>query len=144
MYKRQEKIVPESDDSEPDKSDSDSSSSSDQPSSDSEWESFPNKKKDSVIKPHPEEITIDDLIHNLNQELHQFQEVLGRKFKLPEEESHRILEIQEPQVSPGNIGEEIKNHVDKTFPPPRQGKFYPHDFLSVSYTHLTLPTTVIV
>merc|ERR1712013_815845 len=55
-----EKIIPESDDSEPDKSDSDSSSSSDQPSSDSEWESFPDKKKESGIKPQPEEITIDD------------------------------------------------------------------------------------
>ena len=55
-----EKISPESDDSEPDKSDSDSSSSSDQPSSDSEWESFPDKKKESGIKPQPEEITIDD------------------------------------------------------------------------------------
>merc|ERR1712013_657469 len=56
-----EKIIPESDDSEPDKSDSDSSSSSDQPSSDSEWESFPDKKKESGIKPQPEEITIDNV-----------------------------------------------------------------------------------
>merc|ERR1712130_499376 len=55
-----EKIIPESDDSEPDKSDSDTSSSSDQPSSDSEWESFPDKKKEPAIKPQPEEITIDD------------------------------------------------------------------------------------
>ena len=50
----------------------------------------------------------EDLIHDLYQEINQLQEVLGRKFKLPEEENHRILEIQEPQVSPGNIEEEIR------------------------------------
>ena len=40
-----EKIIPESDDSEPDKSDSDSSSSSDQPSSDSEGKVSLRKRK---------------------------------------------------------------------------------------------------
>ena len=33
---------------------------SDKPSPDTEWESFPDKKKESGIKPQPEEFTIDD------------------------------------------------------------------------------------
>ena len=54
-----ERIIPESDDSEPDKSDSESSSSSDQPSKDSEWKNFPEKKRSSE-KRQPEEITTND------------------------------------------------------------------------------------
>ena len=52
-----EKTFPKSNDSEPNNSDPDSS---DQPSSNSEWEIFPDKKKESGMKPQPEVIAMND------------------------------------------------------------------------------------
>ena len=37
----------------------------------------------------------EELIHNLKQEINQLEKVLGRKFKLPEDENPRVLEVQE-------------------------------------------------
>ena len=57
----------------------------------------------------------EELIHNLKQEINQFKKILNRKFKLPEDENPRVLEVQESAES---IEEKISGeHVDKTLSP---------------------------
>ena len=60
----------------------------------------------------------EKLIHNLKQEINQLEKILDRKFKLPEDENPRVLEVQESAES---IEEKTSGeHVDKTPSPPRQ------------------------